>query len=198
MSWSKKRVSVINEHTAAYTLIDRILPLLKTRFAKAIPINYWATREGSPLSQYMMEDCSLLVLAMFPRRPKFSLNTPEEIVVKINESVVEDADFLKQNGIAVIAGAPIIQSLAELDGTAPCVWYPLDQVTSEHYHVHRYPFDFNAVKGTLNEHKMSEYIQRNALPMTLIIRQMRSKHSSRFPYFGGANRYKPIYFLLFE
>lgn len=117
--------SFLSEHTAEYVLAPRAAEVLSSHATAAIPIYYWATREGSRVTQHSAADTTLRVLAVFARRPKVDGPHADVITAKLNEELFIYANEAHTLGIPTLAGIPLVASLSQLRPNCPCAWFRL-------------------------------------------------------------------------
>lgn len=115
--------SFMSEHTAEYALVPDLVGLLAEHFSTVIPLYFWATREGSRVGRGTRIDAPVRVVAAFARRPKVSNPGDEKILVKINDALFAAAQAGEEVGIPVLAGVPLVNSLAQFSMVVRCAWF---------------------------------------------------------------------------
>jgi len=118
-------ISYMSEHTAEFILIPKLLEFFKTRYANVVPIYFWATREGNNLSRELHRNMNVKIFAFFPRRPKLDKKNPELIYGKINNLIIEFANFASSLNIPTIAGLPVVGSLSDLSLNPSICWFQI-------------------------------------------------------------------------
>lgn len=118
-----KAISFMSEHTAEYALVPHLVAQLEGSFRTIIPLYYWATREGSRVGRDSLIEVPVRVVAVFARRPKVFCPGDEKILVKINDTLFAAAQAGGQVGIPVLAGVPLVNSLAHFSTGVPCSWF---------------------------------------------------------------------------
>ncbi len=117
--------SFLSEHTAEFVLAPRAAEVFSSYAAAAIPIYYWASREGSRLAQASSPDALLQVVSIFARRPKVEISVPDRITAKLNAQLFHYSVAAEAVGIPTLAGFPLVASLREFRQTCRCMWFRL-------------------------------------------------------------------------
>jgi hypothetical protein len=125
-----KHTSFMSEHTAEYILVPDLVRRLTPHFRCVIPMFFWSTREGNKVAARGMENTTVRLLSVFPRRPKISLAQPDQITVKINEELLAYSRAGREIGVPVIAGVPLVSSFKGLRPDSPCCWFDLGPLSS--------------------------------------------------------------------
>lgn len=203
-TYENNPISFINERTAEYVLVPRLIKILKKKFSDVIPIFPWATREGSNLSKKIHENDKLHIVGMFPRRPKLNSADTPNIIIKINHQIMIDAKKGLQLGIPLIAGCPLIKNFWELGGSPTCVWIKLEQEYEDDMEI-----DASNIRSFIpkwifqNDATLLKYLCNYSILTNLpnainafkeIKLTSREEYNTR--YFWMGSRYKPVYFLL--
>jgi hypothetical protein len=126
-----KATSFMSEHTAEYALVPDLVAQLGDRFPKIVPVYFWATREGGRVGRESISDHAVRVVAAFARRPKVLGPGDERILVKINDILFAAAEAGGEVGIPVVAGVPLVNTLADFSTGVPCSWFHVS-ATSHH------------------------------------------------------------------
>jgi hypothetical protein len=116
--------SFLTERTVEYAILPRLLSYLKQRFGAAVPMYFWATREGNSVAQELHANQRFRVLVVFARRPKV-LADRQHMLGKINQELFEFADRAFVHGLPSIAAYPAVRDLFELGGAFQTYWIPL-------------------------------------------------------------------------
>ncbi len=117
--------SFLSEHTAEFVLAPRAAEVFSSYAAAAIPIYYWASREGSRLALESSPDTHIRVVSIFARRPKVERTVPDRITAKLNAQLFRYSVAAEAVGIPTLAGFPLVASLRELRQTCRCMWFRL-------------------------------------------------------------------------
>lgn len=120
--------SFLSEHTAEFVLAPRAAEVFSSYAAAAIPIYYWATREGSRLARESSPHAHLRVVSIFARRPKVEHIGSGRITAKLNRELFEYSIAAKKVGIPTLAGIPLVASLEQLRQSCRCVWFRLHEL----------------------------------------------------------------------
>lgn len=198
MPYPRKPTAVMNEQTAALTVMPIIRQLLMTAFDFVIPINFWSTREGTGKAIAVFEGMSMQVVAVYPRRAKTLDDLPGSIFIKINQKLYDHAVELESKGIPVFAAASTARSLLDLANASQCCYIPLIPGGAEDI----FEVDIESatfVEPRINDVEFLSLIADKAKTMNyqeaaIAIRESfrRSHHYVMASLWG---QYKPIYFL---
>ena len=115
--------SFFTERTAEYAILPPLLSYLRQRFGAAVPMYFWATREGNGVAQELHASQRIRVLVVFARRPK--VLDGQHMLGKINQELFEFADRALVHGFPSIAAFPVVRDLFELGGAFQTYWFPL-------------------------------------------------------------------------
>lgn len=115
--------SFFSERTAEYSILPVVLSYLKHRFGAAVPMYYWASREGNTVAREVHDGKYVHMLALFARRPKSV--TKASVSGKLNAELFEFAHRARLHGVPTFAGFPIVRDLFELCNDFRIVWFPL-------------------------------------------------------------------------
>lgn len=200
--------SFICEHTAEYFLTRRIADALLPWFDFAVPIHYWATREGSSIAMQSIADTPIRVVAVYARRPKITAPGADRLVMKINEQLFAAATFAARFGIPLLAGLPLVTQLADLCPEAGCAWFWLTGGTGPGCDVeivlpvddpHATVIEDPHIVGPVLEDSLADRVQYLAgtwhwRDATRIMHALRNKGMGHHGPFGGG--YQPFYVVL--
>jgi hypothetical protein len=203
--------SFLCEHTAEFILVPKMRDLLTQRFAHAIPIAYWKTREGNSVASSRHANRLFRMIAMFARRPKLA-PVGQEVFGKLNKQLFEFALEAWHLGIPTFAGFPVISSLWELTGETAVIWFLLrgDGSSDAEFSVNRSTLrcDMIATGGqstavasddqvlAVTAERTRVYGWEDAIESIDRLRRTSVRPSTR--YLFGEPGYKPIYFLMPE
>lgn len=115
--------SFFSERTAEYSILPVVMSYLKNRFGAAVPMYYWASREGNTVAREVHDGRRVRTLALFTRRPKSV--TKGTISGKLNAELFEFADRAELHGVPTVAGFPVVRDLFELGEDFRTLWFPL-------------------------------------------------------------------------
>lgn len=115
--------SFFTERTAEYAILPLLLSHLKQRFGAAVPMYFWATREGNSVAQERHAKQQFRVLVVFARRPK--VLEGQNMLGKINRELFEFADRANVYGLPSVAAFPAVSDLFELGRAFKTYWFPL-------------------------------------------------------------------------
>lgn len=115
--------SFFTERTAEYAILPTLLSYLRQRFGAAVPMYFWATREGNSISQELHASRRFRMLVVFARRPK--VLDGQHMFGKINQELFEFADRAHVHGLPCIAAFPAVSDLFELGRAFQTYWFPL-------------------------------------------------------------------------
>ncbi len=115
--------SIFTERTAEYAILPPLLSYLRQRFGAAVPMYFWATREGNSVAQERHASHRFRVLVVFARRPK--VLDDQNMLGKINQELFEFADRAFMHGLPSVAAFPAVSDLFELGRTFRTYWFPL-------------------------------------------------------------------------
>ena len=128
--------SIFTERTAEYAILPPLLAYLRQRFGAAVPMYFWATREGSSAAQERHAGQRFQVLVVFARRPK--VLDGRNMLGKINRELFEFADRAVVHGLPSVAAFPAVSDLFELGRNFQTCWFPLPGLPHQdtHFKVH--------------------------------------------------------------
>ncbi|MGN7875946.1 hypothetical protein ACTJKJ_20500 [Roseateles sp. 22389] len=115
--------SFFTERTAEYAILPPLLAYLRQRFGAAVPMYFWATREGNSVAQERHSGRRFRVLVVFARRPK--VLDGHHMLGKINRELFEFADRAGKHRIPSVAAFPAVSDLFELGRDFQTYWFPL-------------------------------------------------------------------------
>ena len=115
--------SFFSERTAEYSILPVVLPYLQHRFGAAVPMYYWASREGNSVARQVHEGRHVRILALFARRPKSV--TERTMSGKLNAELFEFAYRAELHGVPTFAGFRVVRDLFELGEDFRTFWFPL-------------------------------------------------------------------------
>lgn len=177
--------SFFTERTAEYAILPPLLSYLRQRFGAAVPMYFWATREGNGVAQELHASKRFRVLVVFARRPK-ALDG-QHMLGKINQELFQFADRALVHGLPSIAAFPVVRDLFELGGAFQTYWFPLTGL----------PHQDALFKVNLGDAVAAAtvLIWRDAMRA---IRDIRHAHRvvPSVGFFGGGGSYMPVYILV--
>ncbi|MDO9504251.1 hypothetical protein [Hydrogenophaga sp.] len=115
--------SFFSERTAEYSILPVVVSYLQRRFGAAVPMYYWASREGNSVAREVHDGRHVRMLALFARRPKSV--TKRTMSGKLNAELFEFADRAERHGVPTVAGFPVVRDLFELGEDFQTFWFPL-------------------------------------------------------------------------
>lgn len=115
--------SFFSERTAEYSILPVVMSYLKNRFGAAVPMYYWASREGNTVARDVHDGRHVRILALFARRPKSV--TEWTMSGKLNAELFEFAERAELLGVRTVAGFPVVRDLFELGEDFRILWFPL-------------------------------------------------------------------------
>ena len=130
---TRRLTSPISEHSAELALVPAFSKALANVYAKIVPLYFWLSREGGLLARTIHEHEEFEAVALFPRRPKFSMADDEQIVVTVNPRVLMAAEILEARGIPSVCGCPRVRSFWELGDQPNCAFVGLSNSTADEY-----------------------------------------------------------------
>ena len=177
----------------------------------AIPIFYWATREGSRIGRESAPHRCLKVIAIFARRPKVIVPNDDVIVAKLNKELFAYSAEAAMTGIPTLAGIPLVASLDQMTINCRTVWFRMDGLPSYDIelpltldgHLHQ-PCQNAHITGPDELKRFAAEVVEQAAVLRWedaleALRQLRHfGFTSRFIPFGGGSTYKPFHMLLLE
>lgn len=201
--------SFIGEHTIELTIVPILKKILEVEFEYVVPVFPWMTREGGNLSRQIHKDDKFQILGLYPRRPKFSMNSDELTYLKISNQIIFGAISGQEVGIPIIGGLPLVRNLWDLSNEPNCLWFNLDFNVNEplEYQIKiddDLEFDKYLTNRLLRSNsEIFEVVRKHAKTFNIInamsafrkikMDSMNLDFYSSFAYMGG---YKPVYFLL--
>jgi hypothetical protein len=196
--------SFVSEHSVEYCLVPEFKALLEQEFEIAIPLFPWMSREGGKLSREIHGSVNFNVVAMFPRRPKFSVPGSDVLLAKINIQIIAAAKQGKKLGIPMVAGIPFARDFFELASRPKCYWLKLaDYELNDNFVEINKATDYVPESGFANDRELANYIKNISLPKSFeeIINNIREIKRSGEDYgylqlFFFSIDYKPVYFLI--
>lgn len=197
--------SFLSEHTVEYYIVPRFRKILETKFAFALPIYFWSTREGSQFSLIANAPLQGRLCAVFARRPKFHASMHANM--KINAEVFDEAARLRALGIPTFAGMPEISSMLDLAGNFKCLWFSIrgmDEVPSDLYLTTDTTTDpDDRVLGPLNQEQICDLVWDRCNEMSWkdavnCMREIRTSSKASYSRFVFGATYKPVYFFIFD
>jgi hypothetical protein len=207
--------SFMSEHTAEYVLVSDLVRRLSPAFPNAIPMFFWATREGNRTAIQSMSDLNLRLVMCFARRPKIEYAEADQIFMKINPELVHYGKASAALDIPVLVGLPMVTSLSSLRLDSPCHWFDLakfDRVNLSEFYVavasngeSTLCGSNERLAGPLKDLEIQDVVRISplltwgrAVENLRDVRQNVSAYTNgykRFPFFGG---YKPFLLLALE
>ncbi len=200
--------SIFTERTAEYAILPPLLSYLRKRFGAAVPMYFWATREGNRVALERHASQRFRVLAVFARRPKV-LNG-QNMLGKINQELFAFADRAVAHGLPSVAAFPAVSNLFELGHTFQTYWFPLAGLPHQdvHFKVHLSSTDIRP--GPLDACQLTSWEIEDvgdavaAAPVLIwrdamrAIREVRHTHRviPSVGFIGGGGSYMPIYVLV--
>lgn len=198
--------SFFSERTAEYAILPPLISYLQQRFGAAVPMYFWATREGNRTAQERHVSQRFRVLVVFARRPK--VLDEQHVLGKINKELFEFADRAVHHGLPTVAAFPGVGDIFELGRNFQTYWFPLAGFTHRdiHFKLHLPTSDIfqgnecQLPSWTLEEvgevvEKASLLIWRNAIQAIQKIRHVQRVTPS-YGFFGGGSNYQPVYILI--
>ena len=200
--------SIFTERTAEYSILPPLLLYLRQRFGAAVPMYFWATREGSSVAQERHASRRFRVLVVFARRPK--VLDGQNMLGKINRELFEFADRAVVHGLPSVAAFPAVSDLFQLGHNFQTYWFPLAGLPHQdtHFKIHLSRPDIGPVPldgCQLASWGLDDVGDAVATASVLIWRDaMRAirdvRHAHRvipdIGFIGGGGRYMPVYVLI--
>ncbi|WP_399677829.1 hypothetical protein [Xenophilus sp.] len=200
--------SIFTERTAEYAILPPLLSYLRQRFGAAVPMYFWATREGNSVAQERHASHRFRVLVVFARRPK--VLDGQNMLGKINQELFEFADRAAVHGLPCVAAFPAVSDLFELGRTFKTYWFPLARLPHQDVlfkvHLSRPDMGLEPLDGCqLPSWALEDVGDSVAAASVLIWRDaMRAIRDVRHPhrvipgvgFFGGGGSYMPVYVLV--
>lgn len=200
--------SIFTERTAEYAILPPLLSYLRQRFGAAVPMYFWATREGNSVAQERHASRRFRVLIVFARRPK--VLDGQNMLGKINRELFEFADRAVVYGLPSVAAFPAVSDLFELGRNFQTYWFPLAGLPHQdtHFNIHLSRPDIGPVPldgCQLASWRLDDVGDAVATASVLIwrdaIRAIRDvRHAHRvipsIGFFGGGGSYMPVYVLI--
>lgn len=87
--------SFISEHSSEYVLVPKLKRLLEQNNKYVVPIFPWSTREGNNYSINLHNNAEIRLISLFPRRPKYHKNFPNNVYFKINYELIDYVNTCK-------------------------------------------------------------------------------------------------------
>jgi hypothetical protein len=205
----------MSEHTAEYVLVGDLVRRLSPAFPNAIPMFFWATREGNRTAIQSMSELNLRLVMCFARRPKIEYAEADHILMKINPELVHYCKASAALNIPVLVGLPMVTSLSSLRLNSPCHWFDLvkfECANRSEFYVAVAPDgeptlcgSNERLAGPLTDLEIEEVVRNSPLltwsraveylrdvRRTVSAYAMENHGYVRFPFFGG---YKPFLLL---
>jgi hypothetical protein len=192
----------MSEHSAEYALVPDLARRLAPSFPESIPLFFWSSREGRVTTLATNEQRVKIVIA-FARRPKVDRRNPNFIHMKINSQLLEYAASSREFGIPVLAGMPLISTLADFRIDVPCSWFDLNSFAASETDV-LLAMNRAGHLSTISKQQFPnlsplddasiQKIAKNSASLTWLnaadkLKELRSRNDGRFLFFGG---YKPF------
>jgi hypothetical protein len=197
--------SFLSERSTEYVLIPKFSESLYQITKRITPIFFWTTREGASHSKASFKNKSVVVVALYARRPKVLSVDSNVIELKFNDELFSRSEYLVGNGIPVFAGAPLVSKLDEFYLGASCKWFnilPASLKVDEYIYLDKTGRITDRSSNNIVEVTTSDIIniiQDISRQLTwdaavnIIKNNKYNNHNARW-YFGGG--YKPVYFIL--
>lgn len=115
--------SIFSERTAEYSILPVVVSYLQHQFGTAVPMYYWASREGNTVAHDVHDGRHVRMLALFDRRLKSV--TKQTMSGKLDAELFEFADLAELHGVPTVAGFPVVRDLFELGEDLRIFWFPL-------------------------------------------------------------------------
>lgn len=203
--------SFLSEHSAEYVLVPNIAKVLSAAYKAAIPLYYWATREGASLAAAEMGEQSVRIVTAFARRPKVYNAEGKEILMKVNASLLQASAIGGQLGSPVLAGVPLTAGLLQFNVNTQCAWFHLGdtgpfnadvnvRMDTKGKRLGCARDNTDLVKGPLTDKEILNIVKSStrAMPWDIAVRTMRDIRS-----FGNDGRwfmsgYRPFFLVIVE
>jgi hypothetical protein len=195
--------SFISERSAELILVPALIKGLSLTFPKITPIYYWASREGARTSANSFVHIPVKVLVLYARRPKVRIPGSGYIQIKFNQLLFDRSSLYNAEGMPVIAGVPLADSLQTLLISTTCTWF---EVRPDGYeYVCDIPLNLKeniSCNGCISMERIAQMINEakwQTWNQTLsAIKRLRSDKMgefSRWPLISG-DLYKPVYLII--
>lgn len=115
--------SFFSERTAEYSILPVVVAHLQQRFGAAVPMYYWASREGNTVAREVHDGRHVRMLALYARRPKSV--TKRTMSGKLNAELFEFAHRAALHGVPTFAGFPVVRDVFELGEDFRTFWFSL-------------------------------------------------------------------------
>lgn len=207
---SSATMSFLSERTVEYSIVPPLVAHLRERIGCAVPMYFWASREGNSIAMNLHEGRRLRVVAVFARRPKLAAGNV--IAVKLNAELSEFALVAASHGIPTFAGVPVVENLFDLGDAFSTLWLSMHD---------REPVDihFTISSGSLGAVATDEHGRRmntiglddiseaaksaTALDWRDVVKAIREARNVQRAFggrglFWGGGGYQPVYLLIPE
>lgn len=181
--------SYVNERSVELTLVPYLKNELEKYFEYVVPVVPWLNRETSKLSRDAHSQDHFKVLALFPRRPKLTVDSNELIFVTINHDLLVFKQFAEEYMVPVIAGCPVASNFWELSICREYVWLNITEEKVNNY--------LNLIREELSISEIVELVNSSELfnidSFSEFLNVAKYAMPRRF-LFGP--QYRPVYFLI--
>lgn len=192
--------SFYSERTLEYLLVPELKRVLEKNGKKVVPIFFRQLREGTLISNSMMEGKRFKILALFVRRGKLASKN-SVLYSKINNSVISMKTDLNKNGISVIFGVSSAKSIYDLSHSE-IYWISSDKINFT-YNLDIY-LTIEKNELTISNDEIFTLVENskyyNFEEMCCFLKALRAKErmNSRILWFARVWIYEPVYFLIFD
>jgi len=208
---SHNQRSFLSEHSAEYVLVPNIAKVLSAAYKITIPLYFWATREGGSIAASDMVAQKVRIVTAFARRPKVHNSGSEEIMMKVNASLLQASALGCQRGSPVLFGVPLAAGLMQFNANTPCAWFHLGDTGPFNADVHVRmdtkgkrlgcsTDNTDLVRGPLTDKEILATVKSStrAMPWNIAVQTMRGMRSfaNNGDWFLGG--YRPFFLVIAE
>jgi hypothetical protein len=194
-----KAKSFINERSSEYAVVFAARREFAVMGVEAIPLYFWASREGGPVSLEQNGRVAGSLIAVFSRRPRLFGDGEGAVCWKINTELLEFADRAKAHGIPSFAALPLARNLIELNNDPLIHWTQLwDQTVGERYVTHEQGAELSLSTSEFSRLALDSAVSLGWAQMVRVMRELNASVRRSEPGFLFSGGYKPVYVICLE
>lgn len=199
-----RRNSYVSEHTVEFYLVPEFTRVLAGAFDSILAFFYWASREGVGRERSIAPVKQVRLAAVFPRRPKRSVDGRQQFM-KVNSEIFGYAAAFRRRGVPVFAGFPLVNSIFDFASAPRFSWFAL---VGQNENDIELPMPLKlegpdalpaSLRGPLMQDQVCQSVRDEATPLTWeeaisAIDHVRLEQKDDAGFWRFGPHYKPVYF----